>query len=148
MARTQARDDTANGEAVAAYKRVLAEVIARRPSGTRQRLAAALMKNRSFISHITSPNYATPIPANHIEIIFEVCHFSAAEKRQFMEAYGAAHAKRLALVHDSHRLKAHTIYLPDLGDDGRNARLHALVTDFVRQVARLVEDEPRKEKQK
>lgn len=148
MAGPQTRDEAVSSEAVAAYKRVLAEIIDRRPSGTRKRLAAALTKNRSFISHITSPNYATPIPAKHIEIIFEICHFSTAEKRQFMEAYGAAHPKRLALIHDSHRLKAHTIYLPDLGEDGRNARLHALVTDFVHQVARLVEAEPRKEKRK
>ena len=35
------------------------------PSGTRQRLAAALGKNRSFVTQITSPAYATPIPARH-----------------------------------------------------------------------------------
>ena len=41
--------------AVAAYKRILADVLDRRPSGTRQRLAAALGKNRSFVSQITNP---------------------------------------------------------------------------------------------
>mgnify|MGYP000606055132 CR=1 FL=1 len=51
-------------EAVAAYKRMLADIIEKRPSGTRQRLAAALAKNRSFVSQITNPAYATPIPAS------------------------------------------------------------------------------------
>jgi hypothetical protein len=148
MARAPASEEMISGELVGAYKKLLGAVIDRRPSGTRQRLAAALTKNRSFVSQITNPAYPTPIPANHIEIIFEICHFSPAEKRQFMEAYGAAHPKRLALIHDSHKLKAHTIYLPDLGDDDRNERLHNLVTDFVRQITRLVEQEAKKDKRK
>ena len=51
-----------------------------------------------------------------------------------------------ALAADSHKLKPHTIYLPDLGDEERNARLHTLVADFVRQVARMFESEPAKGK--
>ena len=50
---------------VAAYKRVLQDVLERRPSGMRQRLAEALGKNRSFISQISNPTYPTPIPAQH-----------------------------------------------------------------------------------
>ena len=42
-------------DAVSAYKRMLLGVIDRRPSGTRQRLATALAKNRSFVSQITNP---------------------------------------------------------------------------------------------
>ena len=53
-------------EAVQRYKTILQHVIDNRPSGTRQRLAGALGKNRSFISQITSPAYATPIPARHV----------------------------------------------------------------------------------
>ena len=53
-------------DAVAAYKRLLAAILERRPSGTRQRLAAALAKNRSFVSQITNPAYPTPIPASHL----------------------------------------------------------------------------------
>ena len=67
----------------AAYKKILNDVIDRRPSGTRQRLAAALGKNRSFVSQITNPAYAVPIPAVHLDIIFEVCHFSPEERRNF-----------------------------------------------------------------
>ena len=134
--------------AVAAYKKILSDVIDRRPSGTRQRLAAALGKNRSFVSQITSPSYAVPIPVAHLDIIFEVCHFSGEERRNFIQAYFLAHPNRPALIHASHKVKAHTVYLPDLGDDDRNARLHTLISDFVRQVATLLEEEPNKGKRR
>ena len=146
MAQNNSGTESTGQEAVAAYKRILATVIDRRPSGTRQRLAAALAKNRSFISQITNPIYSTPIPANHLEVIFEICHFSAVEHSQFIEAYALAHPKRPGLRHDAHRLKAHTIYLPDMGAEARNAALHTMVSDFVRQVARLLEDKPKKRK--
>lgn len=135
-------------DAVAAYKRILATVIDRRPSGTRQRLATALAKNRSFISQLTNPAYSTPIPFNHLEIIFDICHFSPAERSQFNEAYTLAHPKRLGLRHDAHRLKAHTIYLPDLGSEALNTALHTLVSDFVRQVAGLLGGKPERRKRK
>lgn len=144
MAEDGSRPELAAPGAVASYKRILAIVIDRRPSGTRQRLATALAKNRSFISQIANPAYPTPIPANHLEVIFEVCHFSAAERRQFIEEYMLAHPKRLGLPQGQHRLKAHTIYLPDLGDAIRNNALHSMVSDFVGQVARLLADKPKK----
>jgi hypothetical protein len=133
-------------ELVAAYKRILAAVLDRRPSGTRQRLAAALGKNRSFITQISNPAYSTPIPSNHVDIIFEICHFSPDERLRFTDAYGRAHPRRPAFTPDAHKVKPHTIYLPDLGDDDKNARLHTLVADFVRQVARMFESEPSKGK--
>lgn len=133
-------------ESVAAYKRILATVIDRRPSGTRQRLATALAKNRSFISQIANASYPTPIPASHLDVIFEICHFSAAERRQFLEAYRLAHPKRLASRQGQHRLKAHTIYLPDLGEDHRNDALHAMIAEFVGHVVRLLADAPKKGK--
>ena len=58
-------------EHVAAYKRILQKVLDSRPSGMRQRLAESLGKNRSFISQISNPAYPTPIPAQHIDTIFE-----------------------------------------------------------------------------
>ena len=123
MATPGPKIDAQGAEAVAIYKRLLAAVIDLRPSGTRQRLAAALGKNRSFISQITNPNYLTPIPARHLDTLFEICHFSAEEKRRFIEAYTRAHPNRPALVHDAHKTRAHTVYLPDLGDPDKNARL-------------------------
>lgn len=125
-------------EAVAEYKRILAGVLEQRPSGTRQRLATALAKNRSFISQISNPTYPTPIPANHVDLIFEICHFSPVEKKQFMEVYRRGHPKRFAVHHDAQHLKVHTVYLPDLGDEARNEELHSIVSDFVRQIARVV----------
>ena len=79
---------------VAQYKQILAEMLSNRPSGTRQRLATMLRKNRSFISQISNPSYATPIPARHLDIIFEVCHFSEKARRDFLNYYDQAHPGR------------------------------------------------------
>ena len=126
-------------DAVSAYKTLLAEIIARRPSGTRQRLAAALAKNRSFISQITNPNYSTPIPANHLDAIFAVCHFSAGEQRGFTGLYALAHPKRnLGEVGGRATL---AVQLPDLGDETRNRKLHSLVSGFVRQIVKLIDED-------
>ena len=86
---------TASEAAVARYKTILAARHRPRPSGTRQRLAGALGKNRSFVSQITNPAYATPIPARHLETIFEICHFSPEDAAHFLDAYsrGASAAR-------------------------------------------------------
>ena len=128
----------ASAEAVARYKAILQRVMDNRPSGTRQRLAGALGKNRSFISQITNPAYATPIPARHIETIFEICHFSPDERREFLDAYHRAHPRRLPATSDR-RLRAHTIYLPDFGDEKRNRELDRMVADFVQRLTRLID---------
>jgi hypothetical protein len=130
--------DKAPHEAVAAYKRMLAAIIDKRPSGTRQRLAAALAKNRSFVSQITNPAYATPVPASHLAQIFEICHFSQAERQEFTRLYGLAHPKKM-LAHVPRATSA--VHLPDLGSAERNRKLHGLVSAFVRDIARLIEDD-------
>jgi hypothetical protein len=132
-------------DAVAAYKRMLAAIIDKRPSGTRQRLASALAKNRSFVSQITNPAYATPIPASHLGQIFEICHFSAAERQEFTRLYGIAHPKKM-LAHAPRRTSA--VHLPDLGDAERNRKLHGLVSAFVRDIARLIEDDREEERRR
>ncbi len=134
------RPDKPLDGAVAEYKRVLAGVLDKRPSGTRQRLATALGKNRSFVSHMAGESYATPIPVAHLDTIFRVCHFSAEERDRFLAAYAAAHPKRIGLVADGSEAIAHTVYLPDLGDAARNAKLQALVTDFTRQLAKIIKE--------
>jgi len=134
-----AEDADDSAEAVAEYKAILKRVIDTRPSGTRQRLAGALGKNRSFISQIISPAYQTPIPARHIETVFEVCHFSGAEKAQFLAAYTRAHPRRVPAIRDERRLRAHTIYLPDFGDAKRNRELEQMVADFVQRLTRLID---------
>jgi hypothetical protein len=118
------------GNAVAEYKRVLAKVLENRPSGTRQRLAVALGKNRSFISQIANPSYATPIPAQHLETIFEICLFPASERRVFLEAYGRAHPGKVERTkkRKDHRLRPVTVYVPDL------------LADMAARIGKLTED--------
>jgi hypothetical protein len=59
-------------EAVRAYKRLLQGYLDRRPSGTRQKIAEALGKHKSFVSQITNPAYSAPVPARHLATIFEI----------------------------------------------------------------------------
>ena len=81
-------------EAIANYKRILRTYIDRRPSGTRQKIALTLGKHKSFVSQITNPGYASPVPAPHLNAIFEICHFSPEERKTFLGAYRAAHPKQ------------------------------------------------------
>src|SRR5687768_5102695 len=83
-----------NSNGVAEYKTILQRVLESRPSGTRQRIAAALSKNRSFVTQITSPAYDTPIPAKHVDLVLEICHFAPAEREAFLAAYRRAHPNR------------------------------------------------------
>jgi hypothetical protein len=124
---------------VALYKRLLGEVLDRRPSGTRQRLAAALGKNRSFISQISNPVYPVPVPAQHLPVIFDICHFSAAEKQAFIAAYRSAHPRRMHAVAQAPSGRRIALDLPDLGDAGRNRALDELMEEMARRVAHLVQ---------
>jgi hypothetical protein len=124
---------------VADYKIILRGVLDNRPSGTRLKLAAALGKNRSFVSQITNPAYLVPIPAKHVTIIFEICHLSATERAAFLEAYGRAHPGRLRAPHREARTRAITVTVPDLGDDKKNRALDELVVDFAARLARYAE---------
>jgi hypothetical protein len=112
-----------------------------RPSGTRHRLALALGKNRSFISQITSPTYAVPIPARHVETLFEVCHFTPAEKSEFLAAYAAAHTARVSVVHKPAGSRTLTVTLPDLGSAHKNRMLDEAIAEIARRFARLAEEE-------
>ncbi len=128
---------------VAAYKRILQQVLDRRPSGMRQRLAEALGKNRSFISQISNPGYATPIPVQHVERIFEICHFSKEEKKLFLAAYRRAHPRRLQGngQGEGNPARRVTVTLPDLGDAQKNRKLDALIADFATLAGKLLGDD-------
>jgi hypothetical protein len=123
---------------VADYKRLLQQVLENRPSGTRGRLAEALGKNRSFISQITNPNYSVPIPARHIEPIFEICHLLPAEKKEFLAAYGRAHPNRAGKNSDKARSREVVLRVPDFRDPEKNKLLDELLKDTVQRVVRLV----------
>lgn len=123
---------------IISYKTILAQIIDNRPSGTRQRLAAALGKHRSFVTQITSPAYSTPLPARHLATIFRVCHFSPVEQARFVEAYHAAHPGKLPEFGISEGLRSLSLMVPDLGDDKKNRLLDEAVTDFVQKIATLL----------
>ena len=102
---TERQIAAAEPDAVVEYKTILKRVLDNRPSGTRQRLAKALGKNRSFISQISNPAYPVPIPVQHLETMFELCHFSLADRCDFLAAYRRAHPRRLVVVHTSQRTR-------------------------------------------
>lgn len=129
----------ADTSAVEEYKRVLQQVLENRPAGTRRRLAEALGKNRSFISQITNPAYSVPIPAPHLETIFEICHFLAAEKSRFLASYGRAHPQRAPAKHAEPRWRELVLRVPDLRDRERNRLLDELLKETVHKVVRLID---------
>jgi len=125
--------------AVELYKTILRRVLDSRPSGTRQRLAHALGKNRSFISQICNPIYPVPVPAQHLETIFAVCHFAPKERKEFLDAYTEAHRTQMRLVPARRTMRSMTLKVPDLGQAERNRILDDLIEDFVRSAARHLE---------
>jgi hypothetical protein len=125
---------------VAAYKVVFKAILDKRPSGMRLRLADALGKNRSFISQISNPVYATPIPAQHLNIIFQLCHFSAAEKAQFLAAYDEAHPQRADTLKAGRKERTVTLHVPSLGTAKKDGQFDALLNEFVRRLAALLRD--------
>ena len=127
-------------EAVIAYKTILSDIIDNRPSGTRQRLATALGKHRSFVTQVTSPAYATPLPARHLETIFRVCHFSPAEQERFLDAYHRAHPGKLPDLRGE-KVRQLTLTVPDFGDDKKNRKFDEAVSEFIQRIANLTLEE-------
>lgn len=123
--------------AIRSYKAVLSAVIEQRPSGTRQRLADALGKHRSFVTQITSPAYSTPIPVRHLPVIFSVCHFAPAERDQFLAAYRAAHPGKATPAGGFRKTRHLSITVPDLGDDRQNAALERAINEFVQKITSI-----------
>ncbi len=122
------------------YKTVLRELVDLRPSGTRQKIAEALGKHKSFVSQITNPTYPVPIPAGDVSVIAKVCHLSPSEKQRFLSAYQAAHPNRKAGASGSAASKRSvsdngrqmSIMLPNLGDP----ELEQQLEDSIRQTAK------------
>lgn len=110
----------------------------RRPSGTRQRLADALGKHRSFVSQIANPAYSTPIPAKHLPVIFSVCHFSPPERESFLAAYEIAHPGK-GPVGETRRMRHVSLTVPDLGDERRNAALDRAINEFIQRISSIAD---------
>lgn len=129
-------DDVPN--ATADYKRLLQQVCDNRPSGTRGRLALALGTNRSFVSQLVNPVYPMPVPAQHLETIFEVCHFSPAEREAFLSAYDRAHPGRRDAGETPAATRAISLTVPDLGTARRNKAFDDMMAEYAHHLARLV----------
>lgn len=134
-------EDTAEVSAVAEYKRIFKEVLDSRPSGMRIRLAHAMGKNRSFVSQISNPAYPVPIPIQHLNTIFEVCHFPPQAKNAFLRAYARAHPRRMGRLAENPRERTITLHLPDLGSSRRNGQIDALMQEFARRLTDILQDE-------
>ena len=130
-------NDAVRGETVADYKRLLQTVCDNRPSGTRGRLAVALGTNRSFVSQLVNPAYAMPIPAQHLETIFEICHFSPADRAAFLAIYDNAHPGRRETGESPTEIRVISLTVPDLGNARRNQAVDALIAEYGRHVVRL-----------
>lgn len=122
---------------IQSYKVLLANFIDKRPSGTRQRLADALGKHRSFVTQITSASYATPLPAKHVATVFALCHLSEIEQQQFLDAYHQAHPGRLPKSEVGKRLRHLSLLVPDLGNEERNKLFDQTITDIAHRMGAL-----------
>src|SRR6516162_1968779 len=136
-----ALDEAEEVSAVAGYKRIFKEVLDGRPSGMRIRLAHAMGKNRSFVSQISNPAYPVPVPVQHLNTIFEVCHFPPAAKQAFLRAYARAHPRRLGQLAKTPHDRALTLHLPDLSSTKRNGKVDALLQEFARRLTAILQEE-------
>jgi hypothetical protein len=127
--------------AVAEYKRIFKEVLDSRPSGMRIRLAYAMGKNRSFVSQISNSAYPVPVPIQHLNTIFDVCHFPPAAKTAFLQAYARAHPGRMRRLAENPRERSLVLHLPNLGSSKRNGQLDALMQEFARRLIAILQAE-------
>jgi hypothetical protein len=127
---------------IKAYKTILAEIIGKRPSGTRQRLADALGKHRSFISQITGAGYTTPLPEKHLSALFSVCHFTADERLEFLSAYDLAHPDKTSRVEELRNTRHISLTVKDFGDDEKNRRFDEAIVEFANRVSGIFSDSP------
>jgi hypothetical protein len=133
--------EAAEVSAVGEYKRIFKQVLDNRPSGMRLRLAHAMGKNRSFVSQISNPAYPVPIPVQHLNTIFEVCHFAPPTKAAFLQAYARAHPRRVGQLDEIPRQRTIMVHVPDLGSAKRNGQLDALMQEFARRLVAIMQDE-------
>ena len=73
-----------------------------------------------------------PLPGQHIETIFRICHFSTQEKRDFLEAYRAAHPGQGVTFQD---LEAEDqdiirIVVPPFKDPGKRREVEEAILEF------------------
>ncbi len=106
----------------------------------RQKMAKALGKHKSFVSQITNPSYSVPIPVQHLDTIFVICHFSQDEVERFLAFYIAAHPEHKNRINISkqyvNRFKTLTIHVPILDDLVKQKQLETRILEFAdREIA-------------
>jgi len=134
--------DNGKEQLVAAYKRILQASLDRRPSGTRQRIAEALGKHKSFVSQITNPGYSVPVPARHVAAIMDLCHFSPEERRAFLDAYLAAHPSRGQTLRPNPRATTpHVLHIPvpTFDDPETQREVEELIRSFAARVIAILQ---------
>jgi hypothetical protein len=131
-------NETAN-DPLQAYKILLRELIDRRPSGTRQRIAEAIGTHKSFISQVINPNYRVPLPAQHIPKLFQVCHFSKEEQQAFLDLYSRAHPSQSSAIEELAGVERGVIRIPvpDLGDPEVAREVETTIKEFAERVIAL-----------
>ena len=129
-------------EAVAAYKALLRDLIDLRPSGTRQRIAQALGTHKSFVSQVTNPGLRVPLPAQHVEQIFKICHFSAEERRAFLDLYKRAHPNQAVSFADleAENQDVIRIVLPPFKDPQKRRDVEDTIREFAARVIALAKN--------
>lgn len=137
----EADRDADREELIRAYKTILHDVVERRPSGLRLKIAEGIGRNKSFVSQITSPNYPIPIPRRHLNQIFELAHFTSEEKAKFLECYRRAHPRVDGRVpaptpaQEGQRVLR--LELPRLGAT-LDAQMDQLLRDFARRLSEML----------
>ncbi|MBK1670640.1 hypothetical protein CKO28_21700 [Rhodovibrio sodomensis] len=124
---------------MAAYKQRLRDYLDRRPSGARLRIARVLGTHKSFVSQITNPADPTPVPARHLNAIFDICQLSQSEREDFLALYAAAHPEHVSGVAAGRPGYVKTLHVdvPVLADADRQRDLEELIRDFARRAAAL-----------
>ncbi len=137
--RNHERGRASRDDGVAAYKRLLQTYIDRRPSGTRLKIANALGKHKSFVSQITSPSYAVPVPEAHVGTIMTICHFSPEESAAFLAAYAAAHPERPQSPRSGQGAPYRKLHIPVplFADPHTQHEVEKLIRSFAQRVIRL-----------
>lgn len=138
-------DDSASYDALSAYKTLMRELIDRRPSGTRQRLAEAMGTHKSFISQVTNPKHRVPLPAQHVPTLFRVCHFTDDEQRIFLDLYGQAHPAQVGEFDDLAAIERNVlrIHLPEFSEPALRIEVETTIRELADRIIRIAETKSR-----
>ena len=123
-------------ELIQRYKTLLKDVVDRRPSGIRLKIAESIGRNKSFVSQITSPNYKTPLPEKYVDPILDAIHLTQKERDQFLHIYRRAHPRARTRstepVHEEMRVLK--VELPKLESRRLENRVDQMIAQFARNL--------------